>query len=82
MTPDDAYLAAYKELKQIASDLEKKSFPVDEMASKIKRATELIVFCEANLPDKRMELHQGCGCIAIVLVVIGIVVILNILKLI
>lgn len=43
------YEEAYLELLQIASEIEEESVSVDVLATKVKRASELISFCQNKL---------------------------------
>ena len=43
------YELAYAELKKITSEIESESVSVDVLADKVKRASELIEFCQAKL---------------------------------
>ena len=49
------YEAAYKELKQIAGEIETESVSVDVLAAKVKRAAELITFCQSKLRATEAE---------------------------
>lgn len=49
------YENAYKELKQISSEIENESVTVDVLATKVKRAAELITFCQKKLRDTEAE---------------------------
>jgi exodeoxyribonuclease VII small subunit len=50
-----SYDAAYKELKQISTEIENESVSVDVLATKVKRAAELITFCQKKLRDTETE---------------------------
>lgn len=43
------YDSAYSELRKIASEIENESVSVDVLAEKVKRASELITFCQGKL---------------------------------
>ncbi|HNP99137.1 MAG TPA: exodeoxyribonuclease VII small subunit, partial [Bacteroidia bacterium] len=43
------YESAYAELKQIAVEIEDETVSVDTLAEKVKRASELIQFCQSRL---------------------------------
>ncbi|MXN91710.1 exodeoxyribonuclease VII small subunit [Flavobacterium sp. Sd200] len=49
------YDQAYTELERIAKDIENETISVDELAVKVKRAAELIAYCEAKLKDVEAE---------------------------
>lgn len=50
-----SYEEAYKELKQIASEIENESVSVDVLAARVKRASELINYCQSKLRATEME---------------------------
>ena len=52
------YETAYNELKEITSDIESESVTVDELATKVKRASELIAFCQAKLKSTEIEVNK------------------------
>ena len=52
------YEAAYKELAQIANDIETESVSVDVLATKVKRASELITFCQTKLKSTETEVNK------------------------
>ncbi len=52
------YEAAYKELQKIASEIESESVSVDVLADKVKRAAELITFCQAKLRNTEAEVNN------------------------
>ncbi|MEJ5961963.1 exodeoxyribonuclease VII small subunit [Pedobacter immunditicola] len=43
------YESAYKELAEIAHEIETESISVDVLAEKVKRASDLITFCQTKL---------------------------------
>lgn len=49
------YSAAYQELEQIATEMENESVSIDELAIRVKRAAELIEFCQAKLRKTESE---------------------------
>lgn len=49
------YELAYEELKQIAADIENETVSVDVLADKVKRASELISFCQSKLKDTEQQ---------------------------
>jgi exodeoxyribonuclease VII small subunit len=57
MDPQTTYESAYKELQQIAKEIESESVSVDVLAEKVKRASELISFCQDKL--RKTELEVG-----------------------
>ena len=52
------YEEAYKELVQIAKEIETESVSVDVLAQKVKRASELITFCQAKLKSTEAEVNK------------------------
>lgn len=44
-----SYEEAFSELQQIALEIEEESVSVDVLATKVKRASELIAFCQNKL---------------------------------
>ena len=58
MEPTLTYEAAYKELAQIANEIETESVSVDVLATKVKRASELITFCQSKLKSTESEVNK------------------------
>ncbi len=52
------YEAAYKELAQIAKEIENESVSVDVLAKKVKRASELITLCQTRLKSTETEVNK------------------------
>lgn len=52
------YESAYKELAQIAKEIETESVSVDVLAQKVKRASELITFCQTKLKSTEEEVNK------------------------
>ncbi len=52
------YDQAYQELAAIAKEIETESVSVDELAQKVKRASELITFCKARLSSTEQEVSN------------------------
>ncbi len=52
------YESAYKELKQISADIETESVSVDILAEKVKRASELITYCQSRLRATEEEVNK------------------------
>ena len=52
------YEEAYAELTQIASEIEDESVSVDVLAEKVKRASELIAFCQKKLKTTETEVNK------------------------
>ena len=52
------YESAYSELADIASDIENETISVDELAAKVKRAAELIQFCQTKLKTTEVEVNK------------------------
>lgn len=55
------YEAAYEELSAIARDIESDVVSVDVLAQKVKRASELITFCQARLRSTETEVNKIIG---------------------
>lgn len=58
MEPDLTYDKAYQELKSISQQIENESITVDVLAQKVKRAAELIDFCQKKLKDTESEVDK------------------------
>ena len=52
------YEEAYKELQQIAREIENETVSVDVLAAKVKRASELISFCQNKLRSTELEVGK------------------------
>ncbi len=52
------YESAYQELAQIAKEIETESVSVDVLAQKVKRASELISFCQKKLKSTETEVNK------------------------
>ncbi len=52
------YEAAYAELQEIVTSLENETISVDELALKVKRATQLVEFCQGKLKSTEAELDK------------------------
>ena len=55
---DLSYEEAYKELKQIALEIENESVSVDVGAARVKRASELITYCQSKLRATEQEVNN------------------------
>ena len=58
MNQDLNYKNALDELTQIAAAIEDESIAVDELALKVKRAAELIDFCQTKLKNTDSEVKK------------------------
>jgi exodeoxyribonuclease VII small subunit len=58
MEQDLTYDKAYNELKAISQQIENESVTVDVLAQKVKRAAELIDFCQKKLRDTEIEVDK------------------------
>jgi len=58
MQQNQTYEAAYAELKQIALEIESESVSVDILAAKVKRASELITYCQNKLRSTEQEVNN------------------------
>lgn len=52
------YEAAYAELRKIAGEIENESVSVDVLADKVKRAAELIEFCQEKLRSTEHDVNN------------------------
>ena len=52
------YEEAYTELAAIAREIESESVPVDVLAQKVRRASELITWCQARLRTTETEVNN------------------------
>lgn len=52
------YESAYTELALIAQEIETESVSVDVLAEKVKRASELISFCQTKLRSTENEVNK------------------------
>ncbi len=52
------YEGAYRELQKISAEIESESVSVDVLAEKVKRAAELIAFCQSRLRDTETEVNN------------------------
>lgn len=52
------YEAAFAELKEIAAAIENETVTVDVLADKVKRASELISFCQNRLRNTESEINS------------------------
>lgn len=52
------YEEAYRELAEIAEDIQNESVSVDILAQKVKRASELITFCQGKLRSTETEVNK------------------------
>ncbi|MBO7493880.1 MAG: exodeoxyribonuclease VII small subunit [Bacteroidales bacterium] len=55
---ETTYTAAFEELKEIVDQLENDSISVDELAEKMKRATELMKICKDKLTKTEEEINK------------------------
>lgn len=58
METNYTYIDAFNQLQQIVADIEIGEVNVDELASKIKRASELIAVCKAKLVASEEEVER------------------------
>jgi exodeoxyribonuclease VII small subunit len=52
------YEEAYSELQRIAQEIENEKVSVDLLAEKVKRASELITFCQEKLRNTETEVNN------------------------
>jgi len=53
-----SYQEAITELETIVREIERESIPVDELADKVKRATELISVCRVRLKTTEADVQK------------------------
>ena len=52
------YETAYEELVQIAREIEEETVSVDVLALKVKRASDLITYCQGKLKSTEVEVNK------------------------
>lgn len=52
------YSSAFAELQQLAADLENDEISIDELSDKIKRASQLLEFCQEKLRSTEEEVKK------------------------
>lgn len=52
------YESAYQELQRISTEIESESVSVDVLAEKVKRAAELITYCQTKLRNTEAEVNN------------------------
>ncbi len=52
------YEQAFDELRMIASEIEDETVSVDVLAEKVKRASELISYCQTKLRSTEVEVNK------------------------
>lgn len=58
MENKQTYTQAFDELQKIVRDMEDGEITVDELALKVKRASELIQFCKQKLTSTEEDVNQ------------------------
>lgn len=58
MEQDLTYDKAFEELRLISQQIENESITVDQLAQKVKRASELIAFCQQKLKATETEVDK------------------------
>ena len=61
MSKDISYTDALNELNEISRAIDNESIPLDELAAKVKRASELITICRAKLRSTEDEVKKIIG---------------------
>lgn len=61
MPNDISYTDALNELNEISHAIDNESIPLDELAAKVKRASELITICRAKLRSTEDEVKKIIG---------------------
>ncbi|MBL8023960.1 MAG: exodeoxyribonuclease VII small subunit [Elusimicrobia bacterium] len=54
----EGYAAAYDELQKILEAMDQGEIDVDELSEKVKRAAELIEFCQKRLRDTDLQVKR------------------------
>jgi exodeoxyribonuclease VII small subunit len=54
----EAYAPAYEELQKILEAMDQGEVDVDELSEKVKRAAELIEFCQKRLRDTELQVKR------------------------
>ena len=52
---------AYAAIEEIVRQIENEAIPLDELADKVKKAKELIAYCNKKLKDIEAELKSNAG---------------------
>jgi exodeoxyribonuclease VII small subunit len=60
-TAQPSYEQALNELRKIAEAIENESVSIDELADKVKRASELVEYCREKLRNTEAELDKVIG---------------------
>jgi exodeoxyribonuclease VII small subunit len=58
MTDEMNYTAAFEELQEIVSEIEQGEISVDELAEKVRRASELIRICKLKLSSTEEDVDK------------------------
>ena len=58
MSKTPSYTEAFEELQRITREIESGDISVDELAEKVKRASELIRLCRAKLTSTEEEVNK------------------------
>lgn len=58
MEQTQTYEEAYKELTEIAGEIENDTISVDQLSQKVKRASELIKICQSKLREAETEVNN------------------------
>ncbi len=58
MEKNMTYEQAFDELRMIASEIEDETVSVDVLAEKVKRASELISYCQTKLRSTEVEVNK------------------------
>ena len=53
-----SYEEAYAELEEISRQIENESISVDLLSEKVKRASDLLLFCQEKLRKTELEVNQ------------------------
>lgn len=61
MSESVTFDTAFAEIEQIVQQIENEAIPLDQLAEKVKRAKELISFCNEKLRNIEAELKDSGG---------------------
>lgn len=61
MTDKMTFDKAYAEIEMIVGQIENEAIPLDQLAEKVKRAKELIAFCNEKLRNIEAEIKDPTG---------------------
>jgi exodeoxyribonuclease VII small subunit len=60
-TTTQTYESAYNELQQIVSALQNDAISIDDLSEKVKRASELVAFCQDKLRNTELKVSNSAS---------------------